>query len=75
MKVTQITLIEQGDFNFKVSFLFKDHNLETPPLARTASADDVQAAIRQAVNRWKDQRAEDNFKLLQDTLEGQELEV
>jgi len=72
-KITQITFIEQGDSQFKVSFLFKSHNLETGLLPRTSTKDEVVATIKKIVADWKVQRAENNYHSLKAELEGKEI--
>ena len=72
-KITQITFIELGDSQFKVSFLFKSYNLETGSLPRTSSKEEVISAIKQVVADWKERRAENNYQSLKAALEGKEI--
>lgn len=69
MQVSQIQLLETGDETFTASFMYESRNLTTAPLLRSASAKDVRAAIRAAIEQWEERRASKNFDALKKELE------
>ncbi len=68
--LTDIALAEAGDHFFIVSWMYQSHNLETAPLARTSTTQEVKAAVVQVMASWLIARADDNFQILRDTYEG-----
>jgi hypothetical protein len=75
MEITQITLIETGDFNFKVSFLVDGHNLETGELPRTIKPEEVDEVIKETANAWLAQRGNENFALIKKRLEAKSISL
>lgn len=75
MEITDIQFIEQGDFQFKVSFMYKDHNLETPSLQRSVDEGEVLSSIERIIKNWEEKRAGDNFEALKKSIAEQTLTV
>ena len=64
MEITQIKIIEVGDSTFKVSFMYKEHNLETGLISRKTSVEDVKKVLKDVASAWEENRANDNFQEL-----------
>lgn len=69
MEITQIKLIENSDFTFRVSFLIDGHNLETREIERITSPEEVDNIIKETANAWLSKRALSNFSVIKKTFE------
>lgn len=71
MKISQIKIVELGDFTFQVDFLLDDKNsLSTAPMAKDTTKDEVKNQIQMAVNSYLSQRADSNFTALKSAYEN-----
>jgi hypothetical protein len=70
MTIETIHFNEQGDFEFKVSFMYSGHNLETVAMPRTTAKADIVKEIMRVVNEWEAQRADTNYQSLKTQYEG-----
>jgi tRNA G37 N-methylase TrmD len=75
MDINSISLVEDGDFTFHVSFMYGDHNLVTGELPRTVSQDDVLSTIQGVVDNWESSRADDNFVSLKEVFADQTISI
>ena len=75
MEITQIKIIEVGDSTFKVSFMYKQHNLESDLISRKTSLDEVKKIIKDVASAWEDNRAEDNFEKVRGLEELKSLKI
>ena len=64
-KISQIKLIEAGDFLFRVDFLLEGKNaLSTQNLPKNTPGDAVREEIKRTVEAYLVNRADDNFAAL-----------
>ena len=65
VKISQIKLVEVGDFSFRVDFLLNDRNaLSTQNLPKDTPRDAAREEIKRTVETYLTNRADENFMAL-----------
>lgn len=70
--ITNVSIIEDADFTFYLSFLYGEKILNTVSMPRTSSEEQVKSNIAEAIRIFEGGRADDNFKAIKETF-GKEL--
>ena len=73
IEINKVALIEVGNFDFVVDFLYEGKSLQTNILPKSFTEEQVKAAIVATVDNFDQKRNADGFSVLKQALEVDKL--
>lgn len=73
--INDVQFIDLDDYSFKLSFLYDEKNLETAPLSKTATEQEVRDALLMVIDSYEQRSAKQNYRALKDIFRKNRLDI